>query len=126
MNKKGLLGKIFLIIIILILIIIGIIAFTVWQAYSLVKTIQIEGNSIKDNLQLVLNGDCSKRANVQQSLDNLNEKTSNSCKNPVLNYVASKITQLPANCQTYPELETQMRSILALTENNCNNQTISS
>jgi len=105
MNKKGLLGKIFLLIILVIILAIGFIAISIYQAYSLASHIVKEVPKIQENSNSIITGDCEKLEEIKASWASIRTEIDSTCKNPLINYVSIRIEKLPTNCLTINEFE---------------------
>ena len=123
MNKKGLVGKILLIVLAIFLIIGIYIGFTAYQAYSTIKSIQAEQPLIEADVQALQQGDCSKIEPIETRISNIKAKAESSCKNPLINYIVKKIEQIPIKCDNLSSFETQMTSQFAQIKSACANQT---
>ena len=108
MEKKGLIGKIFLAIGIIILIIGIIIGFTVWQVYNLYKTVQEEKTNIDANVALLQKGDCSKLPAIEASMQKIITKAKSTCKNSIIAWAVGRMSQIPYKCAEVSGLESQM------------------
>jgi hypothetical protein len=92
MNKKGLIGKIFLFIGIIILIIIIIAGITAYQAYNLYKVAQKEQTGIEQDIKaLSEQKDCTKIESIQTRFLNIKTEAESACKNPVIKIGVKKV-----------------------------------
>jgi hypothetical protein len=100
MNKRGLIGKILLIIGILIVLLIGFVAITAYQAYSFINFIKTEAPLIQTDIQQLGAGDCSKVESIESRMNNIKKRAKSTCKNPLIRVVVNKLEDLPFNCNT--------------------------
>ena len=124
MNKKGLMGKILLIILAIILIIGIVIGITAYQAYSLFKTVQKETIIWQDMTQITELKDCSKISELEASVLRVKEKTESACKNPIIRIAIDKIPQMEIKCSDVPKLEQQAEEKINPVKTFCANQTL--
>lgn len=92
MNKRGLIGKIFLIIGMIILII-GIIAgITGYQAYRVYQVSQEEQTAIQEDIKILSEQrDCTKVDSIQTRFLHIKSEAESACINPIIRIVAKKI-----------------------------------
>ena len=102
-DKRGLIGKIFLLIGIILLILIGVIAFTAYQAFSFFSFLQSEIPLIESDAKEIGTGDCSKIDSIELRISNINSKAESRCKNPLIRIALDKIEQIPFNCNNLEE-----------------------
>lgn len=125
MDKRGLLGKIFLIIGILIILVIIVIVITIYQAISFLNIARVESLSISNNAALLIRGDCSRFKAIEDSALIVREKAKSTCKNPLIDWTSSKITSIPFNCKNITQTEEDLITYLATLKQICeSNQTI--
>ena len=126
MNKKGLMGKI-LILLAIILIGFGIfLGITVVQIYNLVKTIQTETANIQSNSDAIDKGNCSQLYEMESSIYKIIASTESSCKNPLIKITIDKIQQIPLKCGNLKEfIQTNYFEKLKTQATICANKTIS-
>ena len=102
-DKRGLIGKIFLIIGVILLILIGVIAFTVYQAYSFFSFVQSQIPLIEADARAIGTGDCSKIDSIELRILNINSEAESRCKNPLIKITLEKIEEIPFNCDNLEE-----------------------
>jgi len=129
MNKKGLIGKIFLVIGILILIIGAIAGITAYQLYNLAMLAKEETAKIQEESAEINKGDCSKVQSIENRMNNLMNEAGSACKNPVIKYIFAKQTIKTENlgtlnCDTLNQLKEQASSSMQEVKTLCANQTI--
>ncbi len=115
-KKKGLIGKIILIVFILIIVVIGL---TVYQVYDLVETISSQQSEIEQEISALVNGDCSKISSIETRVIVLESKVNSACKNPIIYLSAKNIKELPANCDNFKELKKQADEGLKIAKEKC-------
>lgn len=95
MNKTGLFGLFFWIV--LTILIIGVfVGISINQAYSTYKDIKSDSIKIKEDVD---SGNCSRLENVKERKDSIFSKIDSVCKNPLLRYSIEKIEALPFSCK---------------------------
>jgi hypothetical protein len=129
MNKRGLIGKILLIVGIIILVIGIIIGVTAYQLYSLANLAQKEIANIQQDSSAISKGDCTKVPSMENSINNLIISTENACKNPIVVFIFSKQTIQAENlgtlnCDTIPKIKAQSQDSISQIKAICANQTI--
>jgi aspartate carbamoyltransferase regulatory subunit len=143
MNKRGLIGKILLILGIIILIAGIIIGVTAYQGYSVFKVIQTEQKSIELNAQEIAldlqskkfgSQDCTKIDNIQNSAEKIKKETLGACKNPLINIIIKKVMEsrpiptptgnVTLSCDNLDPIYNQMQSFIIPIKTICNNQTL--
>ncbi|MDP1728786.1 MAG: hypothetical protein Q8L27_01115 [archaeon] len=129
MNKRGLIGKIFLIIGVIILLIIALMILTAWQAYSLVQTVMEE--KIESNIQdinakgvMINKTDCEKIPGIETSAMKIKSQAKTACWNPLFKTAVDKIQQVDIKCSDIPTLEIQLTEGLTLIKTICANETL--
>lgn len=123
-DKRGLIGKIFLVLGIVVLVLGIIIGVTAYQAYDLINTAKEEQTNMKNEIAGLQTGNCSKITSIETSLNQIVKKAKSACKNPLINYAVNKIKDMPIKCQNVTSLENQMQIGLAPVKAACANQTI--
>ncbi len=125
MNKKGLIGKIILIIILLVIAFIG---FTIWQVYTLVKTATTEGLIISTNIGIIsakgsmLNKtDCDNLPKIEASIAKLKAKAQSSCMNPLIRMAVDRMQQIAIKCKDISTLDSQATQGLSQIKLLCSN-----
>ncbi len=136
MDKRGLIGKIFLILGIIILIIGIILGITAYQIYSVYKTVQKEQIGLEQDVKaLSEQRDCSKADSIQTRFQNIKNEATSACKNPIIKIGVKKfMADKPMNisgqniaitCENlnilYEEITTQFKPIKDLCTNLSNN-----
>jgi beta-lactamase regulating signal transducer with metallopeptidase domain len=122
MNKRGLIGKILIILGITILILGVVIGITAYQTYDLIKVVNEEKTNLENNIAALQNEDCTKIAEIELSTEKIKIKATSACKNPIINYAISKIEQIPIKCGDLQDLESQIQENLTQIKNNCTNK----
>ncbi|VVB79734.1 Uncharacterised protein [uncultured archaeon] len=120
-NKKGLIGKIFLIIFLLIILVAGI---TAYQVYDLIGTINSQQNEIKSEITQLEQGDCSKISSIETRAILLELKANSACSNPIIYYVSTNYQGLPYTCNDIPTLKSQAEEGLSLAKSACDIRTL--
>ena len=123
MNKKGLIGKILLIIGIIIFLLIGFIAISAYQVYGLVNTVQTERVLIEQDVQDLAKGNCSKIIDIEVRLDRIQGKAESVCGNPLIRAGLSKVENPPFSCDDLGTVKTEMLTGLDKVKEACNNMT---
>lgn len=145
MNKRGLIGKILLVLGIIILIIGIIIGITVYQGIAVFKVIQTEQKSIELNAQEIAidlqsrkfnSQDCTKIENIENSAEKIKQETLGACKNPIISMVIKKVMEnrpiptptgnVTLSCNNLEPIYNQMQSFILPIKSVCNNQTLMS
>ena len=123
MNKRGLIGKLFIIIIGVILLIGAIIGITVYQAYSLAKLVQQEQINIESSVDSLKKGDCSKLSELETSINKIKDNSKSACMNPIIKIAVEKMSQIPIKCGNLSSLDQQIETSLAEIKGACANLT---
>lgn len=121
MNKKGLVGKIILVIFVILLIIIGI---TSYQAYDLIKTIEIQQAQVQSEISQLQQGDCSKITSIETRLILVESKANSACSNPIIYFAAEKYAGSPYTCSDIPNLKNQAEDGLKTAKDLCDLKTL--
>lgn len=124
MNKKGLIGKILLIIGIVFLIILLIAGFTAWQVYGLYKTSINEKAKIDESMKGLQEGNCSKAADLEASIIKIESRAKSACRNPIINFGVAKMQQIPIKCANLSEAAAQMKQPIQQIKDLCANSTM--
>ena len=135
MNKRGLIGKIFLIIGIIILIILLTLGITAYQAYRVYSVAEQEQKGIATDIEaLTKQGDCNKVDSIQTRFSNIKKEADNACKNPIIRIAVKKFMEdkpmkigqqnISINCENLNEVYTQMTSQFAPIKELCTNRNI--
>ena len=124
-NKKGLVGKIFLILAIILVLIIAFVAISAYQAYSLIKVIENEMASIDSNVKLWQSGDCSSVSQIETSLDKISTEAKRACMNPLINLAVRGIEQIPIKCKDVPAFISQAQGNMSQMKAFCANKSAS-
>jgi hypothetical protein len=124
MEKRALIGKIFLTILIIILIIITIAGITAYQAVSLLKLVQQETPQITSEVQLLASGDCSKISSIETRIDKIESEVTSACKNPLIKIAVEKMDQIPIKCNNIAQLKVNAQGNLTQVKELCNNKTL--
>jgi len=125
LNKKGLMGKI---IMILLAVIIIILVVTVWQAYSTIKVVTKEVPFITTSLTAIVakggsinQTDCEAIPLAEASISRLKAKIISSCRNPILSAAIAKMPQMAIKCKDVPTLESGVTQTLNQLKTTCAN-----
>ena len=142
MQKKGLIGKIFLVIGIIILIIIIILGLTALQGYKVYKAIITEQSKItevayslnKDIESENISGACEKLQIIKESSGKIKLEVNSACKNPIMKLGINKIManqQIPLSsgkitpsCTNIDVIYNEAIKHIKPIEDVCNNQTL--
>ena len=124
MNKKGLIGKILLILVGIILVLGVIVGITAYQIYGLVKTVQTEQVNIQADINAMSKGDCSKIPDLEVSISKIKDSAINACANPIINYAVERMQQIQIKCKDLSALDAQVQSNLAGIKGACANLTL--
>jgi hypothetical protein len=120
-NKRGLIGKIFLVFFILIFILLGI---TAYQAFDLYNAITTQQNAIQSDTNHLIGGDCSKISSIETRVILLESKANSACANPIIYFASVKYVNLPYNCKDISSLKEQAENALNEAKNNCDIKTL--
>lgn len=142
MNKKGLIGKIFLVIGIILLIIIIILGITAMRGYKIYKAIMAEQSKItttiyslnKDIESENISGACEKLLIIKESSGKIKLEVNSACKNPIMKLGINKIManqQIPLSsgkitpsCANIDLIYNEAIKGIKPVEDVCNNQTL--
>ena len=121
MNKKGLFGKIILIIGIIILLAIGYLAFTAYQVFSFVSFIQQEAPLLQSDLESVGDGDCSKLDAIKTRINNIKSEAEEVCGNYLIRKGLEKVESIPIACDNLDSQFNDAMEVIQLAEEGCSN-----
>lgn len=138
MDKRGLFGKIFLIIWILIILIVLTIGITIYQGYRVYKVASNEKDKIiADSVILkedIKKGNCSKLNDIETSINNIKSEINGACKNPIISMSIKKVmstrpVMLPSgpttiNCQNIEPIYSNYVEFTKPLKEICNNATL--
>lgn len=108
MNKRGIIGNLFLAIILIVVIVIGVIGISVYQILSLIATVNVEKPLIDDAFIELAKGDCSKVTEMEVRIDRVKTKAESACRNPFIRAGVDKAEKLPFNCDELTNIEEQL------------------
>lgn len=120
-NKKGLIGKLLLILFVIVLIIAGI---TAYQIFDLIKTIEAQQTEIQSEISQLQNGDCSKISTIETRTVILESKAMSTCANPIIYYFSKNYGDLPYDCDDLSLLKSQVEQGLTAAKNSCDIKTL--
>jgi len=120
MSKKGLFGKILLIVGIVFLIIVTVIGITVYQVFGLVSILKDNSQMLQNDFTALAQGDCSKLPVVKTELQLINSKVLGACKNPLISYGISKMPQVPFTCSDMKKMYSMLQGNYSTIEETCN------
>ena len=123
MNKRGLVGKILLILGLIILVLGIIIGITAYQAYSLYTVVNEEALKINTSITEFQKGDCTQIDNILASANRIESKAISTCSNPIIRIAVDKMPQIPIKCTNITSLKSQMETAFAPIKSICANMT---
>ncbi len=115
MNKSGsVFLKILMVVGIILLVLVVIIGVSAYQASRVVRVITEEGSKIEISSRLMAEQkDCTKIAEIEESMQKIEKEAVIACKNPVLNLVIGKVGTIPIKCETLPEFKEDFQRVFA-------------
>ncbi len=119
MNKKGLVGKIFLIIGIVILIIAGFIGITVYQVYSVMSTLNEQVPLIGQELDELENGACDKIGGIGVRIGLIKDKLDSACGNFLIRKALTKTQGVTVDCDNVGSIYEKFEESLDLNKRLC-------
>jgi hypothetical protein len=122
-KKRGLIGKIFLVIGIIFLVVLIIAGITVWQAYSLISAFKQETPKIQSNLEKLGNGDCSVVPEIEKGMNSISSKAKSACMNPIINIAVKNLAQIPIKCSNLPAFQSSIAGNMTMIKEACANIT---
>ena len=132
MNKRGLIGKIFLIIGIIILAIGIIIGITAYQGYRVYQIAQQEQTAIQEDIKILSEQrDCARVDSIQTRFLHIKSEAESACLNPIIKIAAKKIIadkpmsingqNLSISCENLNTIYDEMSKQFGLIKEACNN-----
>jgi hypothetical protein len=115
-NKKGVVGKIILIIFLVVLIFVLI---TGYQAYELVNSINFQKTEIEKEIVFLKQGDCSKISSIETRILILENKARSACKNPIIYFYSENYLEKTYRCSNIDSLMSEVEKQLKLPKELC-------
>lgn len=121
MNKSGsVFLKILIVVGIIVLVLVAIVGVSAYQASRVVRVMTEEGAKIEISSRLMIEQkDCTRIAEIEESMQKIEKEAISACKNPVLNLVIEKVETIPIKCETLPEFKEDFQRVFATVKLYC-------
>ncbi len=114
MDKRGLIGKIALIIGIILGIVIGLIGYSVYQAASFIQETTKEAEIIKEKTEALLTTkNCSFVDDIEKSMSNIKKNAEKVCTNPFIEKFSERSKNIPLKCSQVQTMEEEYKNTIA-------------